>query len=68
MHELQDIYCERTAPGLWHEPLNTLTDLDFPIPGRRPYVTQPCVAGDPRNVSDFLYRRIPAERRHLVTS
>ncbi len=24
-----DLYCERTAPGLWGEPLNTLTNLGF---------------------------------------
>ena len=38
------------------------------IPGRRPFTTQLYVAGDPGNDGDFLYRRIPAERRHLVTS
>lgn len=38
------------------------------IPGRRPFTTQLYVAGDPGNGGDFLYRRIPAERRHLVTS
>jgi len=26
-----DIYCERTAPGLWQEPLNTVTNLGFLI-------------------------------------
>lgn len=31
MHEYLDIYCERTAPGLWQEPLNTLTNLAFLI-------------------------------------
>ena len=31
MHEYLDIYCERTAPGLWHEPINTLTNLGFLI-------------------------------------
>lgn len=29
MHEYLDIYCERTAPGLWQEPLNTLSNLGF---------------------------------------
>jgi hypothetical protein len=24
-----DLYCERTAPGLWNEPLNALTNLAF---------------------------------------
>jgi len=38
------------------------------IPGRRPFTTQLYVAGEPGNDGDFLYRRIPAERRHLVTS
>jgi hypothetical protein len=28
-----DLYCERTAPGLWNEPLNALTNLAF-IPRR----------------------------------
>jgi protocatechuate 3,4-dioxygenase beta subunit len=33
-----------------------------------PFVTQLYVAGDPRNDADFLYRRIPVERRELVTA
>jgi protocatechuate 3,4-dioxygenase beta subunit len=39
----------------------------FP-PGERPFVTQLYVAGDPRNDSDFLYRRIATERRGLVSA
>lgn len=52
-----------------------------PYPGRAPHIhmavkadqrlrftTQLYVAGDPRNDGDFLYRRIPAEQRALVTS
>ena len=35
--------------------------------GEPPFVTQLYVEGEPRNDEDFLYRRIPAERRHLVT-
>lgn len=31
MQDYLDIYCERTAPGLWNEPLNTLTNLGFLI-------------------------------------
>ena len=31
MYEYLDIYCERTAPGLWQEPFNTLTNLGFLI-------------------------------------
>lgn len=38
------------------------------VPGRRPFTTQLYVAGDPGNGGDFLYRRIPAEHRHLVTA
>lgn len=38
------------------------------IPGRPPFTTQLYVAGDPGNDGDFLYRRIAAERRHLVTT
>lgn len=37
-------------------------------PGERPFVTQLYVAGDERNAEDFLYRRIPAEQRGLVTA
>ncbi len=37
-------------------------------PGERPFVTQLYVAGEERNDSDFLYRRIPAENRHLITA
>jgi protocatechuate 3,4-dioxygenase beta subunit len=37
------------------------------IAGGPLFVTQLYVAGDPRNAEDFLYRRLPAERRHLVT-
>jgi len=52
-----------------------------PYPGRTPHihiavfppeglplVTQLYVAGEPRNLDDFLYRRAPADRRHLVTT
>jgi len=35
--------------------------------GEPPFVTQLYVAGESRNEEDFLYRRIPAESRHLVT-
>ena len=37
----------------------------FPT-GERPFVTQLYVKGEPRNEADFLFRRVPAERRHLV--
>lgn len=36
--------------------------------GERPFVTQLYVAGEPGNDQDFLYRRIPAEQRALVTA
>jgi protocatechuate 3,4-dioxygenase beta subunit len=36
--------------------------------GAAPFVTQLYVADDPRNDGDFLYRRIPAEKRHLVAA
>lgn len=52
-----------------------------PYPGRTPHIhvailpmdeppffTQLYVAGEPRNVSDFLYQRVPEEYRHLVTT
>jgi protocatechuate 3,4-dioxygenase beta subunit len=38
----------------------------FP-PRGSPFVTQLYVAGEPRNPDDFLYRRVPTDRRHLVT-
>ncbi len=38
------------------------------VPGERPFVTQLYVDGEPGNGSDFLYQRIPAEKRHLVTA
>jgi hypothetical protein len=28
-----DLYCERTAPGLWNEPLNAVTNLAFIVAG-----------------------------------
>jgi protocatechuate 3,4-dioxygenase beta subunit len=37
-------------------------------PGQRPFVTQLYVAGDSGNNSDFLYQRIPADKRGLVTA
>ena len=37
-------------------------------PGERPFVTQLYVAGEASNDNDFLYRRVPAESRHLVTA
>jgi len=39
----------------------------FPT-GERPFVTQLYVAGDVRNDDDFLYRRIPVEKRARVTA
>jgi protocatechuate 3,4-dioxygenase beta subunit len=36
--------------------------------GEQAFVTQLYVAGEQRNADDFLYRRVPAERRHLVTA
>ncbi|MDZ7750553.1 MAG: protocatechuate 3,4-dioxygenase [Gammaproteobacteria bacterium] len=36
--------------------------------GERPFVTQLYVAGEERNDGDFLYRRVPAEKRELVTA
>ncbi len=35
-------------------------------PGERPFVTQLYVRGEPRNSQDFLFNRIPVERRQLV--
>lgn len=29
MHDYIDLYCERTAPGLWAEPVNAVTNLAF---------------------------------------
>ena len=36
--------------------------------GQRPFVSQLYVAGEERNESDWLYRRIPVEQRGLVTA
>lgn len=57
-----------------------LTIRPVPYPGRtphihvlvqtldeRPFVTQLYVEGETRNADDFLYQRIPVERRRLVT-
>jgi len=38
----------------------------FPA-GEPPFITQLYVAGEPRNAGDFLYQRVPAAQRHLVT-
>ena len=35
-------------------------------PGETPFVTQLYVKDDPGNAEDFLFRRLPVERRHLV--
>jgi len=37
-------------------------------PEGEPFVTELYVAGEPLNTEDFLYRRLPADRRHLVTT
>jgi protocatechuate 3,4-dioxygenase beta subunit len=37
----------------------------FPA-GEPPFVTQLYVRGEPRNSQDFLFNRVPVERRHLV--
>jgi protocatechuate 3,4-dioxygenase beta subunit len=34
--------------------------------GERPFITQLYVRGEPRNAEDFLFDRIPPERRPLV--
>jgi protocatechuate 3,4-dioxygenase beta subunit len=36
--------------------------------GQRPLVTQLYVSDEPRNTEDFLFNRVPAERRHLVVA
>ncbi len=36
--------------------------------GERPFVTQLYVEGEERNDADFLYRRVPADKRSLVTT
>ena len=36
--------------------------------GETPFVTQLYVRDDPRNEQDFLFNRVPVERRHLVTA
>jgi len=35
-------------------------------PHSDPFVTQLYIQGEPRNAADFLFQRIPVERRHLV--
>lgn len=39
----------------------------FP-PGDKPFVTQIYIKDEPRNAQDFLFNRIPAEQRPLVTA
>jgi protocatechuate 3,4-dioxygenase beta subunit len=39
----------------------------FPA-GEAPFITQLYVADESRNASDFLYQRVPAADRHLVTT
>jgi protocatechuate 3,4-dioxygenase beta subunit len=34
----------------------------------QPFVTQLYVEGEPQNQHDFLFKRVPVERRHLVTA
>jgi protocatechuate 3,4-dioxygenase beta subunit len=34
--------------------------------GTKPFVTQLYVADEPRNANDFLFNRLPLDRRHLV--
>ncbi len=36
------------------------------LPGERPFVTQIYIEGEPGNPEDFLFNRIPVERRPLV--
>ncbi len=38
------------------------------VPGERPFVTQLYVAGEARNATDFLYKRVPDDLRPLVTT
>jgi protocatechuate 3,4-dioxygenase beta subunit len=34
--------------------------------GVKPFITQLYVKNEPRNAQDFIFNRIPADRRHLV--
>jgi hypothetical protein len=55
MIDFIDAYCERTGPGFWNEPLNTLTNLAFIVAGvmaLRLWRTQPGLNG--RNSWDLL--------------
>ena len=36
--------------------------------GEPPFVTQLYIKNEPRNQADFLFMRVPSERRHLVTA
>ncbi len=36
--------------------------------GDSPFITQLYVADEPRNAGDFLYQRVPAAQRHLITA
>ncbi len=36
--------------------------------GAPPFITQLYVAGEPRNERDFLYVRVPADKRPLLTA
>lgn len=36
--------------------------------GEPPFVTQLYVKDEPRNANDFLFQRVPADRRHLVVA
>ena len=39
----------------------------FPA-GEDPFTTQLYIAGEKRNATDFLYKHIPSDKRHLVTA
>ena len=36
--------------------------------GERPFTTQLYIAGETRNATDFLYKQIPSDKRHLVAA
>lgn len=38
------------------------------IPNTAPFTTQLYVRGEPGNAEDFLFSRIPVERRHMVVA
>lgn len=73
-----DLYCERTAPGFWNEPLNALSNSAFLIaaalalnialrrPQRDPFEIGVIVLGGSIGIGSFVFHTLPSSGTELA--